>query len=222
MVPGPFDVDGVVKRLRRAAGSDILVLRQQDDGLAARVMSVIVEVFRVPERGYNPGVVRTLAKPRVVDGLAVASVPDLLASKLDVLRYRQKLRDYIDLAAIDNLSRYNIEDGLLFHIGRYGNTPGGFELDRIISLLEDPGTFPEDGVFAQDRDRVLAYLKNKAPALRRYLDHEILSPAAAGSEPLDRPDTAGPTEAFRRALRSPDEAIIEPPPPDVGPSTPDL
>ena len=137
----------------------------------------------------------------MVDGLAVASVPDLLASKLDVLRYRQKLRDYIDLAAIDNLSRYNIEDGL---------------------LLEDPGTFPENGVFAQDRDRVLAYLKNKAPALRRYLDHEILSPAAAGSEPLDRPDTAGPTEAFRRALRSPDEAIIEPPPPDVGPSTPDL
>ena len=51
----------------------------------------------------------------VIDGMRVASLPDLLATKLDVIMYRPKLRDYIDIAAIDKSGWYGIEDGLRFH-----------------------------------------------------------------------------------------------------------
>ena len=131
-----------------------------------------------------------------------ASLPDLLASKLDVLLYRRKLRDYIDLTAIDAQSPYSLEDGLLLHMARYGATPEGFELSRIISLLEDPGHLDADPKFAKERDEILDYLKNRAPALRRHLHHQILGNAdAARCKPLDRPDEAGLTAGFKQVLQ---------------------
>ena len=202
MIAGPFEVQEVADRLVAAAGGDVRILRQDRKGLQAIVGGVTVEVFRVPEQGYNPGHVRTLAAPTVVDGLAVASLPDLLASKLDLLLYRRKLRDYIDLAAIDAESPYSLEDGLLLHMARYGATPEGFELSRIVGLLEDPGVVAADRGFAEQSDEVLARLRSRAPALRRYLYHQVLAPAApAAGEPPDRPDTAGLTEEFRGVFR---------------------
>lgn len=56
--------------------------------MRARVNGVAVQVFRAPFRGANPGHVKTLKRPLKVDDLPVASLPDLLASKLDVLEQR--------------------------------------------------------------------------------------------------------------------------------------
>ena len=198
MIAGPFDVQAVADRLA-ATGGDVRIRRQDQKGVLAIIGGVTVEVFRVPEQGFNPGYVRTLEAPTMVDGLAVASLPDLLASKLDLLLYRRKLRDYIDLAAIDAESPYSLEDGLLLHMARYGATPEGFELSRIISLLEDPEALDADRHFGAQREEVLAHLQARAPALRRFLHHQVLAPGApAVGEAPDRPDTAGLTEEFRR------------------------
>lgn len=89
------------------------------DALRMAGTAVTVEVFRPPRRGVDPSVALTLEAPTAIGGLAVASLPDLLASKLDLLLYRQKLRDYIDVAAIDAHRPYTIEDGLFFHGARY-------------------------------------------------------------------------------------------------------
>lgn len=192
LVAGPFDPSAVAARL--AAGADCRALGQDSDALRVVANGVTVEVFRTPARGFNPGVERRLQSPRIVDGLAVASLADLLASKLDLLLYRQKLRDYIDVAAIDAAGAYSIEDGLLFHEARYGETPGSFELARIVDLLEDPGTLPSDGAFEERRDEALSYLRARGPALRRWLHHQVLAgDVDAGAAPDDRPDTAGPT-----------------------------
>ncbi|MCY4102859.1 MAG: nucleotidyl transferase AbiEii/AbiGii toxin family protein [bacterium] len=192
LVAGPFDPAIVAERL--TAGTECRALGQDPDALRVVANGVTVEVFRPPPRGYNPGVERTLAPPAVIDGLPVASLPDLLASKLDLLLYRQMLRDYIDLAAIEAESPYSLEDGLLFHEARYGATPASFELSRIIDLLEDPGTLPADGVFETNRAATLDYLRSRAPALRRHLHHQVLAgDADAGHQPQDRPDTAGRT-----------------------------
>lgn len=195
MIAAPFDVQEVADRLT-AAGGDVRIRRQDQKGLLAIVGGVTVEVFRAPEQGFNPGHVRTLEAPTMVDGLAVASLPDLLASKLDLLLYRRKLRDYIDLAAIDIESPYSLEDGLLLHMARYGATPEGFELSRIISLLEDPEALEADRHFGAQREEILSHLRARAPALRRFLHHQVLAPGAG--EAPDRPDTAGLTEEFRR------------------------
>ena len=202
MTDEPFETAEVAEKLLVAASGAARILRQDREGLHVVVGGVAVEVFRAPERGYNPGHVRTLETPTVIDGLRVASLPDLLASKLDVLLYRRKLRDYIDLTAIDAQSPYSLEDGLLLHMARYGATPEGFELSRIISLLEDPGRLDADPKFAKERDEILDYLKNRAPALRRHLHHQILGNAdAARCKPLDRPDEAGLTAEFKQVLQ---------------------
>ena len=184
------------------------VLGQDRDALRAVVRGVTVEVLRVPERGYNPGTARILEEPTVIDGLAVASLPDLLASKLDLLLYRQKLRDYIDLVAIDAQSAYSLEDGLLFHEARYGDTPGSSELSRIVRLLEVPGPLASDGVFEARRAETLDYLRARAPALRRFLHHQVLAVEAdAEGPPQDRPDTAGPTARLEQAVTYPPDGL---------------
>ena len=203
LVTGPFDSAEVTERLAAGSGG-LRVLGQDEEALRVVAAGVTVEVFRPPPRGYNPGVLRILETPTVIDGLAVASLPDLLASKLDLLLYRQKLRDYVDVAAIDAQSPYSLEDGLLFHEARYGDTPGGFELSRIIDLLEDPGSLASDGAFEEYRSDTLGYLHARAPALRRYLHHQVLADEAdAGRASQDRPDTAGPTESYRKAFTDP-------------------
>ena len=51
-------------------------------------------------RGLVEGHATQLAAPSVVDGIAVGSVPDLMATKLDVIQHRRQGRDYIDIAAM--------------------------------------------------------------------------------------------------------------------------
>ena len=203
MTTGPFDVVEVAETLTDASGGDIHVVRQDQEGLHAIVGGVTVEIFQTPERGYNPGRVKTLETPTAIDGLRVASLSDLLASKLDVLLYRQKLRDYIDLAAIDTQSPYSLEDGLLFHMARYGPVPEGHELSRIVNLLADPGPLDADPAFDRERDMALAHLRSRANALRGFLHHRILSNAdPTGGKPVDRPDIAGLTAKGQEILQS--------------------
>lgn len=114
--------DRLAQKFEKAAG-EVEVYACGSDQMHTLVDGVQVQVFKTRYRGANPGHVKTLQKPIVIDGLPVASLPDLLASKLDVIMYRPKLRDFIDLFAIDTLSPYTLEDGLRFHLHHYGITP---------------------------------------------------------------------------------------------------
>ena len=73
-------------------------------------------------RGFVNGHATQLAAPSVVDGIAIGSVPDLMATKLDVIQHRRQGRDYIDIAAMDRACVCTIEDGLRYHKQRYAPT----------------------------------------------------------------------------------------------------
>lgn len=150
---------------------DIDVSLEEDDAVHATLRGVGVQVFSAPHRGDNPGVVRNIRPPTPIAGLPVASLPDLLASKLDVTLYRPKLRDYIDLKAIDDDGSYCLEDGLLFHMHRYGTRPSSRDLARIVDLLAHPGHLEEDRVFNGARGATLAYLRSRVPDLHDHLQH---------------------------------------------------
>lgn len=150
--------------------ADIDVAHAVDDAMHATVCGVQVQVFRAPYRGSRPGHVRDLRPPEAVARLPVASLADLLATKLDVILYRPKLRDYIDLRALDTLSPYCLEDGLTFHMYRYGTDPASRDIARIVDLLADPGNLQEDRVFDADRDAALAYLRGRVPAVHAHLE----------------------------------------------------
>lgn len=200
MTADGFSGDRLARKFEKAAGS-IDIYKSGPDQMHARVDGVQVQVFKTPYRGANPGHVETLKQPTVVDGLPVASLPDLLASKLDVIMYRPKLRDYVDLVAMDRAGPYTLEDGLRFHMHRYGITPASNDAARIISLLEDPGVLDHDPHFGNRKDEVLRYLASRSPDLEQFLHHMRIDHSSPTSpEPPDRSSAAGLTSDFDESL----------------------
>ncbi len=169
MTSGTFSGKHLYRRLAKISRLPCDMIEAETDSMHAQVGMVIVQVFRAPHRGSRPGHVKQLRKAHSVDGMKVASLPDLLASKLDVIMYRPKLRDYIDIAAIDRDGTYTIEDGLRFHAERYGISMQSPDLDRILRLLESPGRLAPDRVFAESQHQTLEYLTKRAVDARRAL-----------------------------------------------------
>ena len=135
----------------------------------AIVDGVRVDVFTVPQRpSAGPHGMRQVTEDTEVCGMPVGSLPDLLATKLEIIQFRAKLRDYIDLHAIDTLSDYTLEDGIGFYCHRYGHDqiPAGF--GDTIAQLANPDTLPEDPVFSRLKDRVLSHLSSRAVDLGRH------------------------------------------------------
>lgn len=165
-----------------AAGTDLL---------HALVSGVSVQVFLAPARGDRPGYVKPISRGLSVSGMRVASLPDLFASKLDVIMYRPKIRDYIDIAALDSQSPYTIEDGIRFHTQRYGTLLHSPTLDRVVNLLEEPGMLDRDTVFERQRDEVFGYLLDRVPAVRAHLAtlrQAVVSPTEAMRQRGGRPE----------------------------------
>ena len=169
-----FSGDRIARKLQELTGDAALRFGGTDQ-MHATVLGVEVQIFKDPLRGAQPGHVENIQDPIKVDGLRVASLPDLLASKLDVILYRPQLRDYIDLVAIDTAGPYTLEDGLLFHMHRYGTTPTSRDIDRIIDLLDEPGALRTDRVFGDQQDETLAYLCARVHDLRRYVHQSRIS-----------------------------------------------
>ena len=215
MTVGPFSGEHLAKTLAEAVGP-IEIFQVGADELRARILGVQVDVFRTPHRGANPGHVKTIQGPIEIDGLRVASLPDLVASKVDVILYRPKLRDYIDLVAIDTSSPYRLEDGLRLHFHRYGITPAHSDAARIVNLLRDPGDLAGDGVFEDRREEALQYLAKRAPDVERHLYRmRVESQSPSYPEPFEPPMKLGLTEEFDEKLRS----IHSPPPTTAGGSS---
>ncbi len=148
------------------------VLNMEQGGYFAMIGGVKVDVFQAkPTEDVVSSQMKWLNEPIVVNGVPVGSVPDILATKLDVIMYRPKLRDYIDLAAIDRMSGYSLEDGIEFYKRKFGydEHPSSAVIRRIVRLLSDPGSLHADSRFEDYREDVLAYLKNRAGQVLDYL-----------------------------------------------------
>ena len=190
-----FDGAQLAARLAGTAQADVQVAAASQ--LRAVVDGVVVEVFPAPHPSDDPSRVRQVAAPAVIAGLAVASIGDLLAAKLDVLLWRAKLRDFIDIAAIDQSKRLRIEDGLRLHTHRYGTAVHSGVLDEIVDLLEDPGVLAADPVFADQAASTLTYLASRVPELQDYL---AAARAASGGTPPPRPRHADAPTATADAV----------------------
>ena len=107
----PFDSRAVAAKLLSSAAR--AAYKDDDRPHIAKVAfdGVPVTVMR-DLRGFVEGHATQLADPSVVDGIAVGSIPDLMATKLDVIQHRRQGRDYIDIAAMDRAGACTIEDGL--------------------------------------------------------------------------------------------------------------
>ena len=165
MTPAGFSGKHLARKLKRVSAAHEMrceILRDMDSSMHAEVNGVVVQVFAAEHRGRNPGYIKQLAPPSVIDGLNIASLPDLLAMKLDLIMYRPKLRDYLDIVAIDQSRLFTIEEGLSLHAERYGTEGYGHEAPQILRLLIEPGKLSPDRVFDPAAPEALAYLKHRA------------------------------------------------------------
>ena len=153
----------------RQGFADFHAVDVSEDSCRAIVDGVRVDVFEAPRRpSVGPHGMRQVGDSIDVGGMPVGSLPDLLATKLEIIQFRSKLRDYIDLYAIDTLSNYSLEDGLGFYCHRYGHDilPNGF--GDTITRLADAKALPQDPAFSHLKDQVLGHLSGRVAAIRRH------------------------------------------------------
>lgn len=176
----PFDGHLLAQRLGQIPGAEIVAAR--DDWTDVRVGITNVRVARQPI-GATGTAPRWLAASASVSGVEVASVQDLLASKLDVVLRRAASRDYYDLVSIDTMTSHSLEDGLGYHRRRYGATPE--QTDRIIACLAQPPCLLQDCRQRLEMEPILRRLRSRIPALLAESDlYRIISGSHSAAAPF--------------------------------------
>ena len=162
-----FSGDAIKNSLVKS-GAAVEVIEVAKNMFHGFVDTVKVDVFRALEsNGVEPSSMRWIAPTTTVSDMQVGSLPDLMAAKLDVIWNRAKLRDYIDLAALDRSGACSLESGLGYYCRKYGYEYPPRVLEQIIGLLDSPGTMPSDPAFDEIGTESLEYLKSRVPALRK-------------------------------------------------------
>ena len=157
------------KRLRKAAES-VDTIDVSDNMFHGYVDGVKVDIFRaLRSNSVEPSDMRWIAPRTEISAMLVGSIPDLMATKLDVIRFRAKLRDYLDLAALDQSGACSLEAGLGYYCQRFGYDYPPHVLEEITRLLDNPGTLPTDPDYEDRRGDALSHLQSRVPDLRERL-----------------------------------------------------
>lgn len=160
-MPAEFDEAGVAECLG-AQCRPFEILRSRPSVLVGRLDGVKVEVWRssVPQEQIEEG--------PVVLGMPLASLADLFALKLQTVRSRAQLRDYIDIAALTQVM--GMENGIRAYAMRYGHFLIYEDLCDVFSFLTPPPRdLPPDPPFEDMRDSVLRAIHLAAEATLLWL-----------------------------------------------------
>ncbi len=169
LAPGPLDTAAVGSLLEEQADESFTMIGLSPHEVHAHLDGVSVHIFEDPNADSRTADVEVLHHGPTVDAMPVASLQDLLALKLDVIRWRSTLRDLIDLAAIDQLSGHRLEDGLFYWLQKFGAEWDNAALDQLVFKLRFPSAKDADPLFDHSRDQIIAYLKSRAPQLEQAL-----------------------------------------------------
>ena len=162
LAPSRIDAAGVRLLLEGEAEESFTMIGFSSHEVHALVDGVSVHVFEDPNEDSRTGEMVLLQEGPTIDGMPVASLKDLLALKLDLIRWRSTLRDLIDLAAIDHMSGHRLEDGLAYWQEKFGAEWDNAALDQLVFKLRFPSAKDADPLFDDARDDVVAYLKKRA------------------------------------------------------------
>ena len=169
------------------------------------VDGVRVDIFRaLPTNEVQPSDMQWVAPPTEVAGMNIGSIPDLIAAKLDVIRLRPKLRDYLDLAAMDQSGACSLEAGLGYYCRRFGYSHPPHVLEEIVRLLVKPGKLPTDPDYEDRRADALDHLQRRAPDLRdRIADMRDIAVSDSVTEAARRVRAPTPTTSRLINLKAP-------------------
>jgi hypothetical protein len=115
-----------------------------------------------------------LEEPTVMAGLRVASLKDLMAMKLKVVRDRAEMRDYFDLKAIDEEGGVSVEEGLGLFLERYDAKATGEEIRQVIRSLGYLDDVDEDKTLPITKDALAKWWASRQVAVVRHFDRYFL------------------------------------------------
>jgi Nucleotidyl transferase AbiEii toxin, Type IV TA system len=122
----PYESDVIVQTLMALFPGEITIIEQRAHTLLAYVRNVKVDIVlhRYPY----------LQPIETIDGIRFASVPDIVAMKLNAVTRRGAKKDYFDLA--DLLDLYSLAEMLGFFTQKYTATDIGFVIRSLVYFTE--------------------------------------------------------------------------------------
>lgn len=113
---------------------------------------------------------RFVEPPVTVEGLRVAGIGDLLATKLKVIQDRGEHRDYFDIKVIEQRGRRDVETGLLLFTQHYALPNPAAALVEVVRGLGYHGDLEQDPAVPEPLAVTTGYWQARVPELLRSLD----------------------------------------------------
>lgn len=160
----PEDLEALHRTLAEAGSWDASTVRS--DTLNGVLGATKVQFLEAADQ-------ENVEAPTTIAGIPVASLPDLLASKLNALvtRAPAALRDYFDLKVIEEKTQLRVEEGLGLFVRRFRPASPRSYLAHVVRALGYMGDVEDDnllprGSFAE----VEAYWQRRQPEILRHLE----------------------------------------------------
>jgi hypothetical protein len=160
----PEDLEALHRTLSEAGPWDASMVR--NDTLNGVFGSTKVQFLEAADQ-------ENVGELRVIAGICVASLPDLLASKLNALvtRTPAALRDYFDLKVIEEKTQLRVEEGLGIFVRRFRPISPQSCLVHIVRALGYMGDVEDDNLLPRGAFvDVEAYWRGRQPELMRHLE----------------------------------------------------
>lgn len=113
---------------------------------------------------------RIVEPTNLVEGIRVASIGDLLATKLNAITARPALRDYFDLQAIESRTHRYVEEGLALFLERYRPRVADEALAAVVRALASFDDIAEDPSLDVTVGEVARFWRRRVPEITRSLD----------------------------------------------------
>jgi len=112
-----------------------------------------------------------------IDTADVATIPDILAMKLNAITGRAKLRDYFDLMVIDQQTGYPIESGIGLFLKRYQPAVPDQAVATIIRSLGYLDDVEDDATVPVGREKVVNFWSSRSIEIATHIDrHGLANP----------------------------------------------
>lgn len=122
----PYDSDEIASPLLELFPGEINIVEQRAHTLLAYIRTVKVDIIlhRYPY----------LQPIEVIEGLRLASIPDIIAMKLNAITRRSTKKDFFDIAEL--LDQYSLQEMLAFFTQKYAATDIGFVVRSLTYFVE--------------------------------------------------------------------------------------
>lgn len=106
---------------------------------------------------------RLLRQPNSVEGIQIAGMADLMATKLNAIAGRGEHRDYFDVLAIEEKTGMTVDEGINYFLARYQPEDADNAVSTIITALGYMDDIDEDENVPLSKDDVAAYWRRRQP-----------------------------------------------------------